>query len=292
MAKRAHPGVAIVITPELSVREAVRRLIRAYSARLHAAERKVRSGRSPAALHALRMAVRRVRNALKCVRKHDVDARRIERALAKVSRSMGVARDWDIFVGITLPAVLKRAEMKVPEIVYVARRERDFAWMRLRKLLASPLYATLHGALAAWLETPARCVNVTPGGKFACKRVRRLQQQLLACARGLSRQSYARQHDIRKLARRLRYTVEGFTGYFTQARHTNRYLRYVKTVQDALGETHDAAQGVEKFRQLRAPAAVMIAARRHLEITASENEEKARHAVLRLRHRKYRLHSL
>ena len=102
---------------------------------------------------------------------------------------------------------------------------------------------------------------------------------------GLGKSFLGQQHETRKLARRLRYTVESFAGLFAHPKRVERYVDCIKALQDALGEIHDAAQGVAKLKQLRASARVLAAARRHLKITVAANMKKAQRALGQLRRR-------
>lgn len=188
----------------------------------------------PEALHQLRVAVRRLRAALRAYRRllEPKDAKRLRRALRKLSPKLGAARDWDVLVG--------RLERSAAPVTLRARAHarRDRARARARRALASKHFRRLL-TQARKLRTRSASVGLKP---FAAEALEREHGKL---RRGkLDWSDARRRHKLRIRVKRLRYTSEFFAPAFP-GKTTNVYLADLRQLQEILGELNDIAVGRE-----------------------------------------------
>lgn len=207
------------------------------------------SRRDPEIVHQARVAVRRMRTALHVFQKPLVRhaatrlLRRADRALGRIGRALGDARDWDVIVLTLLPA-------QAPAL---ARLSGDSALRRVRQV------AQLARARA---NTAAR--RFVAGDEFEAllERVEELERALsrsivaldpAAVRRALSRQSVAvlrlggrlaqlgrrERHRLRIEAKRLRYAVE-LCAPLHSARGRKQWINALKGLQAVLGTITDA----------------------------------------------------
>jgi len=211
----------------------------------------------PEWIHQLRVGTRRLRACLALLR--DVvpeEARATAAADAQwLARALGPARDLDVLVTETLPAVRKwlrdardsaalRALTRFAGRAAAARREARAA---ARVAIASPRFTRLllaTGTLAAtpYLgaaeNTPARRVLAGRASAFARPWLARRHRKLLRRARHLAKASIDERHAVRLAAKRLRYATEFFAGVFEQG-STRDYRQALTRLQDALGAQMD-----------------------------------------------------
>lgn len=211
----------------------------------------------PEWIHQLRVGTRRLRACLALLR--DVvpeEARATAAADAQwLARALGPARDLDVLVGETLPAVRQwlrgahdtaglRALTRFAGRAAAARREARAA---ARAALASPRFTRLllsTGTLAAtpYLGaaegTPERRVLAGRASTFAQPWLARRHRKLIRSARRLAKASIEERHAVRLAAKRLRYAAEFFAGVF-ERQSSRAYRQALTRLQDALGAQMD-----------------------------------------------------
>jgi triphosphatase len=194
-------------------------------------------------IHQLRVGIRRFRS---------VVAIRREAALAPMPEDirtgvkwiwgmLGAARDWDVFVEQTWPAVGQPQRVAGAACAY---RQRSHA--NLRRALDGKRFQLLVLAMFRFnLQQRAQA-----RGARTRRSSRKIAQQLLdrharkfrKRSEGLIRLSEERLHRLRIAAKRLRYVTEFFRGVF-DTRAQERYLARLVIVQSVLGQFHDLAVG-------------------------------------------------
>ena len=258
---RARPVKAgeVRLDEAMTTLAAARAVIGAGLDQLQANEEGLLTATDPEFVHQARIALRRTRGALRMFR-DVVGAERAEgwrTALDEVARSLGAARDWDVFATQTFPAVaaaygdatLARALARRGALR--RRRERETARLAVR----SPRYARVILDFARWLaeDAPAQpAVDGEPITAFASRVVRKRHKRLLADANRLSQLSVAVRHKVRIDAKRLRYSVDGLASVFNPKR-VKRYTQSLAALQDALGQTNDAATAARLLAELEPP---------------------------------------
>jgi CHAD domain-containing protein len=250
----------VVLDRSMPPIEAARALVGSALEQLQANEEGVLASGEAEFVHQARVALRRMRSALRIFR--DAVGRERERAwrkeLAEVASALGGARDWDVFALETLaPALAAHGDAALARklkarAAHRRRREREAA----RAALASARYARVVLDLARWLARADPDPTPAPGEplvRFAARVIRKRHKRLLDDARRLRELDAAGRHRLRIDAKRLRYGIEGLASLF-ESHRTTRYRDTLAALQDALGEANDAVAAGRLVAELRAPA--------------------------------------
>ena len=226
----------------------------------------------PEGVHQVRIAVRRIRSALRLFSPHlePHAAGLLEDELRQAGRTIGEARDWDVFCDEILVRISETPEgrkfgemMKSP-----AEAHRAAAHEGCVRQLQDPSFRALVLGLAAWVEGGRE--NSGQVGDKALKRdiadiaeklLDRLDAKAMKRGRAVGPGAEAGElHPLRKSLKKLRYSVE-FLQSIYRPKRTKRFLRRLKKLQDALGEINDAAMATR--------LAEGLAADKHLELAPS-----------------------
>jgi inorganic triphosphatase YgiF len=259
-AARPVKAQPVVLDRSMPPIEAARALVGSALEQLQANEEGVLASGEAEFVHQARVALRRMRSALRIFR--DAVGRERERAwrkeLAEVASALGGARDWDVFALETLaPALAAHGDAALARklkarAAHRRRREREAA----RAALASARYARVVLDLARWLARADPDPTPAPGEplvRFAARVIRKRHKRLLDDARRLRELDAAGRHRLRIDAKRLRYGIEGLASLF-ESHRTTRYRDTLAALQDALGEANDAVAAGRLVAELRAPA--------------------------------------
>ncbi len=232
----------------------------------------------PEYLHQLRVALRRMRSALRVL--PPVGAGGFIDDIERLAATLGAARDWDIFLDRSLPALAAGyADPALTRKLRVAarlrrRKTRDAA----RAALRSPRRVRMALTIARWLHVPGALIvqfgDAVPADLevpvIAAREIRRRQRHLLRDAAPLHSQTPQQQHRVRIEARRLRYTLEFFGSLYRKDREV-RYARVLGNIQDRLGDSHDDAIALTLLANLNAPPALLSFARGWVAARAQAN---------------------
>jgi inorganic triphosphatase YgiF len=264
---------------------AARAVVAAALEQLQANEAGVIESADPEYLHQYRVALRRLRSALRVFRDalEPAFVQEVSRELKWIAALTGPARDWDVLATHTLPAILSawsesRSARSVRARVALRRRASRDA---LREALASPRYARVVLALARWLATSIEesAQQTASLGEFAARVVSKRHRKLLAGARRLSALPPAERHQLRLEAKRLRYALDGFETLFRHSR-LGAYRELLAEIQDDLGRANDAAVATRLLADLKPPGGLAQFARGWLGAqTHSSVELLGRHAA-------------
>ncbi|MCL5061110.1 MAG: CHAD domain-containing protein, partial [Candidatus Thermoplasmatota archaeon] len=206
-------------------------------------------------VHQARVALRRLRAALRLYRKACVPPDELLDGLRTLAAALGPARDWDVLCGETLPAIaprypdadawqrgLQALERRRTE-VRVAMREaltqaRPGAW-----LLAMQRWLLQRG----WRSVPEeqRSVQLSPLDAWARRALQKGHRPIVRSARNFGKLASAQRHALRIAIKRQRYAAEFFQSLFGappegHKRRQGRYLRVLRNAQDSLGRANDA----------------------------------------------------
>ena len=214
-------------------------------------ERGVRDSGEPEYVHQARVAIRRLRSALRVWRPllpvepfAAFDAR--WRALAG---ALGEARNHEVFATETLPPLLAA----FPDCAASARlhrhaeRRRKASRQAARAALAAPEYSRLLLEFtAATLALPdADTPTLKDFARDCLSKSARRVARLAAAAQGADA---AARHRLRIALKRLRYAVEFFAPLFAGGK-LERYLRSAAALQELLGHMNDLAVASELLAQ-------------------------------------------
>lgn len=281
---KARPaGVRHDTTPSAAARQ----VIAAGLAQLQANEEGLLEKTDPEFVHQARIALRRLRAALRIFRDTigGERARAWRDELGEIARALGLSRDWDVFATQTLPPVL--AVYGDAELARALRRQverrRGGARRQAREALRSPRYAHAILELARWLSQADE--SVMPGRqlrKFASRVLRKRHDRLLSQAAHPAALTLEERHRLRIEAKRLRYGTDALASLF-EARRVARYLDALSRLQDALGRSNDAATAMRLLQELDPPEPFAGYARGVFAVRARSDPALLRGLVARLR---------
>jgi inorganic triphosphatase YgiF len=281
---KARPaGVRHDATPAVAARQ----VIAAGLAQLQANEEGLLETTDPEFVHQARIALRRLRAALRIFR----DTLGAERArawrdeLGDIARALGLSRDWDVFATETLPPVLSvygDAQL-ARELRRQVERRRGAARRQAREALRSPRYAHAILQLTRWLSQAGE--PSVPGRqlrKFASHVLRKRHDRLLDQAADPASLTLEERHRLRIEAKRLRYGTDALASLF-EAKRVTRYLDALSRLQDALGRSNDAATAMRLLQELDPPEPFAGYARGVFAVRARSDPALLRGLVGRLR---------
>ena len=198
----------------------------------------------PECIHQARVALRRMRSALRVWRTQARFPERLARELRWIARELGAVRDADVFALETLPSVLAGAgmtEAAASRLVAQAQVRRDEAHRALRITLAGTRHARLALDLLAWAAVKAR--KRSDGKRaslrtLAARDLARAHAKLLTSSQFFAAQSAERRHRVRILAKRLRYALDLYA-VALPGEATTKFSASLAALQDVLGELND-----------------------------------------------------
>lgn len=248
----------VELDPECSPAQAVRIAVAEALRQLQANEEGVLETSDPEFVHQLRVALRRLRSALRAHRRalEPGVEEGLKPELRWITSVAGAARDMDVLAGQTLPAMAREGAPLEKAGAFGARLERRRVAARraLRNALRSKRYASLVLAIARWLRSPEEHAprHRADLRKFAGKAIQRGYEKTLAAGRDVETLDAAGRHRVRIEAKKLRYAVQGFSPLWSDSK-TDAFLEVLSTLQDDLGRANDAAVAAELLEALGAP---------------------------------------
>ena len=218
-------------------------------------------------VHQMRVALRRLRSVLAVFGRvaqpepgqpswlDELDA-----ALQAVAARLGTARDWDVFLdetGVELSGAFGQ-DRRVGRLLAASGRRRaaiyaalpgsleEVGWGRLQLTLGllpttRPWHADATVAQQLSLAAPIQ--------PFAAQALQRRLKRVIAPGKSVAHLSPGALHDVRKQAKRLRYTAELFAPLFP-VKPVRKYLDRLEHLQAALGTVNDAVVAAGLLVQL------------------------------------------
>lgn len=207
-------------------------------------------------VHQARVALRRLRAALRLARR--VCAPPVEQinGLRALVAALGPARDWDVLVGETLPAIAPHYPDPVAWQSGVDALQARRADVRdaMRQVLAEVQPGAWLLAMQRWLlqrgwrsgpdgealPEAQRFAQLAPLDQWARRALRRGHRVVARGARTFAELAPAQRHALRIAIKRQRYAAEFFQTLFGNERRQARYLAVLRDAQDSLGWANDA----------------------------------------------------
>jgi CHAD domain-containing protein len=255
---KARPAA---LASAMSVNEAFRAVVAANLAHLLANERGLLAGANPEYLHQMRVALRRLRSALDVFSPPLPESvtRPAGRELKWLASRLGPARDWDVFISETLPAVEVEFRAHGGLIAFGARCRslRQRAGARARRAVRSARYRQLTLRLSVWLASEGwlarlnktvRAALQGPVGNHAREVLEARYRRVRKRGRGLEELSPAELHRLRIAIKRFRYAVDFFSGLYEQSL-VRESLKRLSLLQDTLGAMNDAVTATDLVAQ-------------------------------------------
>ncbi|CAA7613796.1 conserved hypothetical protein [Magnetospirillum sp. LM-5] len=243
---------AIVLKGKQSVGQAFMTIARSCLHQLLANRPALLDSRDPEAIHQMRVALRRLRSALKVFRSA-LPAACPEPLVAEMRWLLGVlgpARDGDVFLSEILGPVIADhpAERSLAQVERHWREARDRDFKAACEAVADPRYTMLLLRLGHWIETLDWSGSegervVAFARRTLNKRLKRLAK---AAGRSLLDLSAEQRHQVRILGKQLRYGGDFLASLFAVP-STQVFLSALSELQDHLGELNDIAVAVPRL---------------------------------------------
>jgi inorganic triphosphatase YgiF len=217
----------------------------------------VAAGTDPEFLHQMRIGVRRLRSLFRLAEEM-VPAELLaplDRELRWFAATLGPARDWDVFLGETLPPIARqfRGRRELAAVRARASRSRKLHLAVAQSAVTSPRFHGLMLALGGFFAGLSEDVGTSPrpptASAFARALLERRARKLHKAAKGLPAATPAERHAVRIAAKKLRYASEFFAPLFPGKR-THGYIRLLSRLQTALGVLNDLATAERLLTEL------------------------------------------
>ncbi|MBA3252700.1 MAG: CHAD domain-containing protein [Pseudomonadota bacterium] len=204
----------------------------------------------PEYVHQSRVALRRVRSAIRLFdREHRDVPRSLSDELQWLARALGEARDWDVIAEETLPPLAEAIGVETAKpLVSKADHRRRQARARIHKAARSARYAALVLNGERWCMSPAPA-DAEMLADTAAPALRSASKKLFKAARFFAALTPTRRHQVRILAKRLRYALDLFAVALPK-QAAARYVDALSELQDALGQLNDASVAIAVLPQL------------------------------------------
>lgn len=197
---------------------------------------------SPEHVHQLRVGLRRLRSALRVFKGGGLAGEPVDERLAGLLVPLGWARDRDVFQLEILPALQAAG---APPLVLPAVPAPP---QSLEEALRDPALTQLWLALLAAAQPPGAEADASPEPwrDLVARRLRRWHKRMCRLAQEHEHLNDEQRHRLRKQAKRLRYVIE-FSAPLWPAAQLARQLEALRTLQQSLGEWHDACVALARF---------------------------------------------
>jgi len=259
--KAGAKGFAAPLRAQHSADQALRQVIGHGTEVLLANARELAEHDDPEFVHQARVALRRMRSAVRLWRRQSRLPQSLQDELKWIGQELGALRDADVLVTEILPhlaAGLPPAQQPALQaLVERAQQRQAQARSAARAALASGRFARLTLELLAWAHGRPRSAAASLR-KLAPRQLARLLARLRAAARYFAALTAERRHEVRIGAKRLRYALDLFA-VALPAQPAAEYLERLAHLQDLLGELNDVAVARSALDQLGAPAALRAA---------------------------------
>ncbi|PZF75360.1 hypothetical protein DK847_18700 [Aestuariivirga litoralis] len=252
---RPHKARPLDIAPQASFEDVIAAVIGNCLSHFTANWAALRETDAPESVHQLRVALRRLRSALRILRKR-ISLPELEdiRARARdIASALGPARACDVFRHNALAGPFHdqpgrlAAAAPLLDAVEVARRDAYAAARRVIDDPATSLFVLdVQSVLLqrAWRTAPAPedlGLLTAPARDVAAKLLDGLRKRVLKRGKHLPGMPDGERHDLRIALKNLRYAAEFFGPLFARDKAQRSFLRLVSDLQEDLGAHNDAA---------------------------------------------------
>ena len=235
-------AVPVTLSPGMSAGQAFHAIAAASLAQVQANEHGAANADDPEYLHQMRVGLRRLRSVFRLFGDRlGEDVQSHDEALRTIAAALGPAREWDVLVTETLPAMPDQPAQA--DLLAVCEQQRRKARSRSKKSIKTNTYNESMLALGHWLVEPSTGSGAAwqePAAAVAAHILAGCHARVLKRGRRLSSRTPAELHRLRIAVKRLRYAVEFFTDLF-QVKAMARQRRLLAELQDILGFINDAA---------------------------------------------------
>lgn len=243
-----QPALRASMTPRQALRSVMLESLRHLSSNVPG----ILSCDDPEYVHQARVALRRLRAAGKAFEPLTSGAG-WEPVMAQAQRlaaALGRLRDLDVLLLQILPDAEQASarRLRLSALRRALRQHREQARSAVRASLSSPEHMAWCGALLALLNQPPGTDEHEKQSGFARKSLRRSWKTVCRLARRWHTLDMEQRHDLRKRAKKLRYSVEFFSALYRR-KSVKQYLKPLQRVQQLLGAINDRAAALDLLQQ-------------------------------------------
>ena len=209
-------------------------------------------GREPEAVHQLRVALRRLRAALYLLRR-EFDApslQAVDTQAQRFAHGLDSARNWDVFIGSTLPAIEKAGlvDIEFSGLHANSMPFHDQAYLQVREAISDRqtnrflLSLGLAIEQRSWrsdIESKDLATLADPIETLAARVLAGLERKARKRGRHFRHMQPEARHKLRILLKKFRYAMEFFEPLYGNQAATQKYLKSLSRLQDALGVAND-----------------------------------------------------
>lgn len=215
-----------------------------------------------ASLHQMRVGLRRLRSALGGFKDLLQAPGELRQELEWLVSQLGAARDWDVLVGSTLPALGAElpADIQVAAVERAALARSNENHAAVSAAVNSQRYTRLVLRLSRWvlgcewrdaMAPPERARLDEPVAKFGRRLLAKNQRRLLKRGGRLHHASPEARHLLRIAAKKMRYATEFFQSLYP-SKQVQPAMDALALLQDDLGRLMDAAVAGHLLQHLQA----------------------------------------
>jgi triphosphatase len=258
----AFYGKAITLDPAMTVDAALQRIGRACFSQILRNE-PAALARQAEGIHQMRVAVRRLRSALKAFKpmlptEHH---RWANDELKSIGSALGAARNWDVFAATLVPPVSTALphDRDLGHLAGAKERRRQASYDAAIEEIQSLRYTTALLRLMRWFEgrgwrdqpvSEESAKLLAPIGELAPGLLDQRLQRVHKRSRHFAELGPPQRHQLRIALKQLRYTIE-LLGSLFGARAVKAYVKHLKPLQDALGDANDVKVAHSLVSELR-----------------------------------------
>jgi len=297
--------VKLSLTKNDTVEQVLTELVQHSLDHLQMNETVVLATDDPEGVHQMRIALRRLRAALRLFKSAlPKDQYAWIAAEAKwLTTELSAARAWDVFADEFLAPVapLYGGDQGFDALIALVEQARQQSRQRARDAIGTDRYTEFLLRLSAWLSSQAwRAQPVTerttrlldPVGDHCVKLLQKRDRKVRKQGRYIANLPESALHELRLAVKRLRYTVDFFEGLYPK-KEAKAYRKHLAGLQSGLGYLNDVAVADQLLRELGAadnelsnPAwayagGIAIGWHRHAAIAAKDRLVKDMAAFLR-----------
>lgn len=241
---------AISIGPHEDLAEGGRRILLRHLEQLISRQYGLASFDDPEYVHEMRVAIRRLRAAIRVFRKGFAGELESEgEQLRALADALGAARDADVFIEFLeryIETCPRKAQSLLVGLLASEKRQRKRHYQQLQEVFRTRRQRTFLRGLHRRLQRPvgaegglARLGRKQPNeaSSRARKMLRRRLQRVMDFGRRLDLLTSDEQHQLRIVCKKLRYTAEFFTSAYPS--RLQSLMGVVTRLQDLLGMSHD-----------------------------------------------------
>ncbi len=257
-----QPVAPVRLLKGVAVEQAFEQITFHCLAQIQSNEAGVLTNNAPESLHRMRVGLRRLCSGFRLFTESVQLPARLLQDWQWLTAQLSAARDWDVLLHSTLPALaVQLGEESVPADMLAAAQQQAAAAHRIAAAaVASPRYCRLQLRFMAWMQSrgwragidgEAKRRLAAPAQDFAWEVQRQLEKRLRRRARKFADGDAVGRHRIRIAAKQTRYSAEFFQSLYPRGR-VCRHIESLIDLQDALGRGNDAAVAGGLLRRLQA----------------------------------------